>query len=145
MFTSLRPLWTAVFCLLALTSLTPALHAQSANVTTWHNDNNRTGWQQNETILRATGTGAINQSNFGLLWQWTVTGPVYAQPLAVTYPQTIGSCNNPCSLVFIATEQDMLYAFNAASSLSTPVWPALNLAQAVASNDEAVNCGTGGN
>ena len=75
--------------------LTPNSSAQSANVTTWHNDNNRTGWQQNETILRATGTGAMNQNNFGLLWQWPVTGYVYAQPLAVTYPQTIGSCNNP--------------------------------------------------
>ena len=51
----------------------------------------------------------MNQNNFGLLWQWTVAGNVYAQPLAITYPQTIGSCNNPCSLVIIATEQDMLY------------------------------------
>ena len=49
MFTPLRRLWTAVFCLLALTSLTPMPYAQ--NVTTWHNDNYRTGWQSNEMIL----------------------------------------------------------------------------------------------
>jgi hypothetical protein len=36
MFSALRRLWTAVFCLLALTSLTPMSCAQ--NVTTWHND-----------------------------------------------------------------------------------------------------------
>jgi hypothetical protein len=52
---------------------------------------------------------------------------VYAQPLAVTLPQNVGSCTKPCSLVFVATEQDMLYAFNAASSSQTPIWT-LNLA-----------------
>ncbi len=145
MFSPLRSLWVFPSCLLALNLLTPNSSAQSANVTTWHNDNNRTGWQQNETILRATGTGAMNQNNFGLLWQLPVTGYVYAQPLAVTYPQTIGSCNNPCSLVFIATEQDMLYAFNAASNSSTPFWGPVNLAQAVNIQDAAVNCASGGN
>src|SRR5690348_12810206 len=35
-----------VLCLFATSSLTSMSFAQ--NVTTWHNDNNRTGWQSNE-------------------------------------------------------------------------------------------------
>jgi hypothetical protein len=129
MFSPPRRLWTAAFSLLALTSLTPMSYAQ--NVTTWHNDNYRTGWQANESILSTTGPNAVNQSSFGLLWQWSVTGFVYAQPLAVTLQQSVGqSCPNPCSLVFVATEQNMLYAFNATSSSSTPVW-SLNLGSPV--------------
>ena len=109
-----------MLCLFAISFLTSMSFAQ--NITTWHNDNNRTGWQQNETTLYATGTGHVSQSNFGLLWKWPVDGYVFAQPLAVTLLQTVGSCANPCSLVFVATEQDMLYAFNASSSSSTPIW-----------------------
>lgn len=78
MFTPLRRR-TMMFCLLALTSLTPMSIAQ--NVTTWHNDSYRTGWQQNETTLTPQNVSATN--SFGLLWQWPVTGRVYAQPLAV--------------------------------------------------------------
>lgn len=47
-----RHLRTILFCLLALFALTAVSAAQSCtptgnNVVTWHNDNNRTGWQQN--------------------------------------------------------------------------------------------------
>jgi hypothetical protein len=89
------------------------------NVTTWHNDNYRTGWQQNETALTAS---SVNQAGFGLLWQWPVTGAVFAQPLAVANVQNVQNCPSPCNLVFISTEQNWLYAFNAASSSPTPVW-----------------------
>jgi hypothetical protein len=116
MFSPLRRLQVLVSCLLA-TSFTFISHAQ--NVTTWHNDNNRTGWQQNETMLKPS---TVNQTAFGLLWQWPVTGYVFAQPLAITLQQTVGTCADPCSLVIIATEQDMLYAFKASSNSQTPVW-----------------------
>ncbi len=109
-----------VFCL-ALTCQSLSL---AQNVWTWHNDNNRTGWQQSEYTLNA---GNVTQTGFGLLWQWPVQGFVYAQPLAFTLHQSVGNCANPCSLVFIATEKDMLYAFNAASSSQTPIW-SVNLA-----------------
>ncbi len=122
MVSPLRLMRVAVSFLLALTSLTFASHAQ--NVTTWHNDNSRTGWQQTETILTPS---TVNQSTFGLLWQWgspsaPLTGQIFAQPLAVSGVQTnIQSCQ-PCDLVFVATEQNMLYAFNATSSSQNPVW-----------------------
>jgi hypothetical protein len=149
MFTPLRRR-TMMFCLLALTSLTPMSIAQNLCtgttpcVTTWHNDNNRTGWQQNETSLTTTGSTPVSQTNFGLLWQWPVTGRVYAQPLAVAnVPTGFTNCKPSCNLVFVATEQDMLYAFNAAPSAQPPntplVW-SLNLAQQVNSAYTAVNC-----
>jgi hypothetical protein len=59
MLSPLRRLWIVASCLFALTSLTSASYAQ--NVTTWHNDNNRTGWQQNETSLT---TSTVSQSTF---------------------------------------------------------------------------------
>jgi len=140
MLSPLRRLSAAMFCLLAFTSLTGISHAQ--NVTTWHNDNNRTGWQQNEAVLTADQSklGAVNQKKFGLLWQWTVNGPVYAQPLAVAGVQTnIQGCQ-PCDLVFISTEQDMLYAFNAApSAQSNPLVWSRNLAAQVP-NGAFVDC-----
>ncbi len=117
--------WIYMLCLLALASLAEMSHAQ--NVTTWHNDNNRTGWQPNETILTQANVGQAN--SFGLLWQWPVTGRVFAQPLAVANVQTNYTGCQPCDLVFIATEENWLYAFNAAPGAQSPnplVW-SLNL------------------
>jgi hypothetical protein len=102
-------------------------------VTTWHNDNCRTGWQRNENVLTATGSSAISQSTFGLVAEWSGTsstpmGAVDAQPLAVSgLPSIQGengqNCPSPCSLILIEDEADMLWAYNAApSSLSVPVW-----------------------
>lgn len=118
----LRRILMLMPCLLAITPLALVTHAQ--NVTTWHNDNNRTGWQQTETILTPS---TVNQSSFGLLWQWgtpsvPLAGSIYAQPLAVAGVQTNITGCRPCDLVFVATEQNMLYAFNATSSLQSPVW-----------------------
>jgi hypothetical protein len=62
MLSPLRRPWTVVICLLAFTLLTLMSYAQ--NVTTWHNDNSRTGWQQNEPVLRPA---TVNQNSFGLL------------------------------------------------------------------------------
>jgi len=62
-----------------------------------------------------------NSNTFGLVQQWSVAGRVYAQPLALYNVQGATSCpQNPCNLIFVATEQDMLYAFYA-----TPQQPAL--------------------
>jgi hypothetical protein len=122
MFSPLR-LRVVVSYLLALTLLAVVSHAQ--NVTTWHNDNNRTGWQPNETSLTADSTqpGYVIEGNFGLLYQWAVVGDVRAQPLAVANVQTgYPNCSPSCNLVFVATEQDLLYAFNATSPSNTPVW-----------------------
>jgi hypothetical protein len=81
MHSPLRRLRTGVICLLAFTSLASMCVAQqlctgtTACVTTWHNDNNRTGWRPNETALTTT---SVNQTNFGLLWQRGSPSSLYA-------------------------------------------------------------------
>jgi hypothetical protein len=52
----------------SLMLLTPSV---AQNVTTWHNDNYRTGQQLDETLLTPT---TVTQSAFGLLWQNSVQG-----------------------------------------------------------------------
>src|SRR5215831_10033039 len=121
--------WSVVFCLLVVSSLKLMSHAQSPqDVWTWHNDNNRTGLQSHETMLKATGTGHVSQTNFGLLWQWQAQGWVFAQPLAIAGVQTPYTGCQPCDLVFIATEKDKIYAFNAAAPSPTPAVWSLDLA-----------------
>ena len=151
MISPLRLLRTISPCLLALSALTAVSAAQSCtptgnNVLTWHNDNNRTGWQQDETCLNPTNVTAAGNS-FGLLWQWkqNVSGRVYAQPLAATVSGPVGTCHSSsCNLVFVATENDMLYAFNASPSQfsQTPVWPTINLATVPNPNGTFINCQT---
>ena len=97
-----------------MVSLTASSYAQ--DVTTWHYDNNRTGWQQNETALTTT---TVSQSTFGKIMQYNVDGGVYAQPLALSNVSGIGD------VVFIATEEDMLYAYPADYTNTTtpaPIW-----------------------
>jgi hypothetical protein len=153
----LRSLRIMMLCLLALTSLTTISATQLCTgttpcVTTWHNDLNRTGWQQNETVLTAdpNQSGAVNQNTFGLLYRWqSVSGRVYAQPLAVSSVPVAGCTTNCPNVVFVATEQDMLYAFKATSSTGSTIWSPLNLAAVPPGpsnthNGEYVDC-TGAN
>jgi hypothetical protein len=64
----------------------------------------------------------VSQSTFGLLYQWNVSGSVYAQPLAVSGVPVHGCGSNNPNVVFVATEQDMLYAFCATSSSGQQIW-----------------------
>jgi hypothetical protein len=110
----------------AQTSVCPT--PTNANVTTWHNDNCRTGWQQNESILTPS---ALTGGSFGLLWQYPIGDDIDAQPLAVSGLGRIAGCTgSSCSLVFIADEQDNLYAFDAASTAQIQIWKT-NVAQQV--------------
>ena len=104
------------------------LSAQTTAVWTAHNDNGRTGQMLGETALTPASVSATNHS-FGKLSSTAVVGQVYAQPLFL--PSGIyGGANLPHNTVFVATEQDWLYAFNVDSpSLPKQVW-AKNLASA---------------
>jgi hypothetical protein len=83
-----------------------SLHAQ-VSVTTYHNDNARTGQNTNETILTPA---AVQSSSFGQLFQLPVDGQVYAQPLILANVAIGGGTHN---VVYVATEHDSLYAFDA--------------------------------
>lgn len=89
----------------------PTASAQAADVLTYHNDNGRTGQNLNEEILTPTN---VNSSHFGKLWVLPADGRVDAEPLyaaGVALPQK-GLRN----VVFVATEHDSIYAYDADST-----------------------------
>ena len=90
--------------------------APSISVLTYHNDNLRTGQNVNETILT---TANVNSSKFGKLFSLPVDGPIFAQPLYMP-GVTVGTQTH--NLVFVATEHNSVYAWDADTASSTPVW-----------------------
>ena len=104
---------TWVVCLLMLV-LGCLQSGGQVNVTTWHDDNWRTGQNTNETILKKS---SFNNNGFGSLCKISLPSSpqqeqVYAQPLVVT--NNDGSMN-----VYVATMQDNLYVFTVPKTWNT--------------------------
>ena len=97
-----------------------AMASAQVNVVTYHNDNLRTGLNDQEKTLNLSN---VNNKSFGLLFRLPVDGQVYAQPLylsGVVLPRK-GKHN----VVFVATEHNSLYAFDADSNTganAAPLW-----------------------
>ena len=98
-------LWiTGLGCLVSLFAV-PRLAAQA--VMTWHNDAARTGQNLTETLLSPSN---VNSTSFGLLFTLPVDGKMDAEPLYVP-SLTISSVAH--NVVYVATENDTIYAFDA--------------------------------
>ena len=97
---------SASFSLTVNAATTPP-SSPSVDVTTYHDDVARTGLNSNETTLTATN---VTSSTFGLLRTLSVDGNVDAEPLYLSNLVVNGQQQN---VVFVATENDSVYAFNA--------------------------------
>jgi hypothetical protein len=92
--------------------------ASTVAVTTNRYDNARSGSNLQETTLT---TSNVNASDFGLLFSRSVDGQIYAQPL---YVGGLTMADKKIhNVVYVATEHNTVYAFDADDATATaPLW-----------------------
>jgi hypothetical protein len=117
--------------LVALVAGAPSTLGQ-INVTTYHNNTQRTGLNSSETILTPAN---VASNKFGMMFTLPVDGNVYAQPL---YLANIAIPNKGIhNVLYVVTEHNSVYAFDAGGITgvnSTPLWH-VNLGPSVPSGD----------
>jgi Chitobiase/beta-hexosaminidase C-terminal domain/Legume lectin domain len=124
--TILRAFAWALFCMIA-----PVLLAQTPTpvpVLTWRYDLTHAGQNTTETALSPAN---VNAGSFGKLFSLLVDSTVYAQPLYV--PGLKMSDGQVHNVLFVATENDSIYAFDADSNggaNANPIWQASLLTSA---------------
>lgn len=109
--------------LVSLVFFVPVVCAQAPTavpVLTWRYDNTHSGANTQETLLSPAN---VNVNSFGKLFSLPVDSTVYAQPLYVPGLQmSDGTVHN---VLFVATENDSIYAFDADSNAGAnakPLW-----------------------
>jgi hypothetical protein len=107
----------AMLLTLVFASLTPAAAQTFAGVLTQHNDIGRTGQNVSETILTPQNVSA---STFGKVFSYSVDGQIYSQPLYVPNVSIPGQGTH--NVVYVATQNDSLYAFDADGLSPKALW-----------------------
>ncbi|HEY3974656.1 MAG TPA: hypothetical protein VGM18_16755 [Candidatus Sulfotelmatobacter sp.] len=106
-----------------------SLAAGQTAITTYHVDNNRTGWNSHETVLTPSNVGS---SSFGLLKSVALDDQVDSQPLFVPgVTISAGGHQGVHDVVYVATQGNSIYAIDAEAgtvllhpNFGTPVtWP----------------------
>src|ERR1700721_3084375 len=105
----------AVSCILL--DLAVPMTTAVGQVTTSQYDNMRTGATLNERTLTPQN---VNAKQFGKLGAFKVDGAVYAQPLFVPAVEIPGKGKH--DVLFVATEHDSVYAFDAYGNPKSPLW-----------------------
>lgn len=106
---------TLAFLLLSTFAFSQNSPTGTVNVLTRENDNQHTGQNLLETILTPAN---VNSGSFGKVFSYPVDGQVYAEPLYVSsLTMAQGGVHN---VVFVATEYDSVYAFDADSAALNP-------------------------
>lgn len=94
-----------------------AVDVARAQVTTSQYNNMRTGATLNEQVLTPQN---VNTKQFGKVGTFKVDGAVYAQPLFLPGVEIPGKGKH--DVLFVATEHDSVYAFDAYSPNEGPLW-----------------------
>ena len=89
----------------------------AAQVTTSQYNNFRTAATLNEKILTPAN---VNSKTFGKLGAYKVDGPVYAQPLFLPNVEVPGKGTH--DVLYVVTEHDSIYAFDANKPGDPPLW-----------------------
>ncbi len=118
------PPLSAATHVISAASVADPTKSSSANVTvkflsgvlTYHNDNARSGQNLQEIVLTPSN---VNTATFGKLFSFAVDGFVYAQPLYSSNVPIAGQLHN---VIFVATEHNSVYAFDADNKTSVPLW-----------------------
>lgn len=98
----------------------PGLIWSQTNVVTYHYDNARTGQDVNETMLTPTN---VSSTTFGFRFSQAVDGYIVGQPLYMPNVAIQGAGTH--NVVYVATLNDSVYAFDADSNAgadATPLW-----------------------
>jgi hypothetical protein len=94
--------------------------AEPPQITTSQYDNARSGANLQETILSPKN---VNVREFGKVWTIPVDGDVYAQPLYLPKVNIRGKGIH--NVLFVATEHDSVYAFDADRNSPVPLCTAI--------------------
>jgi hypothetical protein len=128
---------TLILCGLSVLIVRPEViagpSASFKGVLTYHNNNLRTGWNSNETALTLK---KVNSTTFGKLFVIPADGLVDAEPLyapAVSIPG-----NGTHNVLFVATEHDSVYGFDA--DTGAQIWQATMLGAGETTSDNR-GCG----
>jgi hypothetical protein len=101
-----------VFVLTLLSSL-----SGQVAIPTGHSDDQRTAQNTNEIYLMPSN---VNSNTFGALFNYSISYQALAQPLYV--PGVVIPGQGTHNVVYVATMDDSVYAFDADSNLGSPLW-----------------------
>jgi hypothetical protein len=133
--------YTMIVLVFAIAVLAPEGAHPQTSVLTHHNDVARTGQNLNETILTPAN---VNAGSFGKLFVQHVDGSIVGQPLYV--PNVLFQDGTTHNAVFVTTQHDSVYAFDAddnQGSNAGPLWT-VHYAFPIPEDSNHYGCGTPG-